>query len=148
MCSSNIEANKSIGSAYIQYLKNWIRIGGQKKLIGTSLLATFWHIIRQQNLSTCVCVPAGGTDEGKGDELVPERIILRYGFRAHQGPEAGVIGQVTDVAGVGSHLSLLAPLSQSHHSSLLFHQAYAKSWSRGNALIFEVITFNKQLCMS
>lgn len=55
-------------------------------------------------MCVCVCVPACGTDEGEGDELVPERVILRYGLRAHQGLEAGVVGQVTDLAGVGTHL--------------------------------------------
>lgn len=32
--------------------------------------------------------------------------------------------------------SLLAVLSQTHCSSLLFHQAYAKTWDKENALIF------------
>lgn len=56
----------------------------------------------QQNF--CVRVPAGGTDEGEGNELVPERVVLRYGLCANQGLEAGVVGQVTDLASVGSHL--------------------------------------------
>lgn len=55
----------------------------------------------------CVCVPASGTDKGEGDELVPERVILRYGLRAHQGLEAGVFRQVTDLASVGTHLCWL-----------------------------------------
>lgn len=49
-------------------------------------------------------VPAGGTDDGKGDELIPEGVILRYGLGAHQNLEAGIVGQVTELAGVGSHL--------------------------------------------
>lgn len=56
-----------------------------------------------RNIS-CVYLPACGTNEGEGDELVPERVILRYGFRADQGLEAGVVGQVTDLTCVGSHL--------------------------------------------
>lgn len=36
--------------------------------------------------------------------------------------------------------SLLATLSQTHHFLLLFHGAYAKSWGRGNTLIFGAIT--------
>lgn len=58
-------------------------------------------------LTQCSFLPAGGTDEGEGDELVPERVILRYGLCAHQGLEAGIIGQVTDLTGVGSHLCWL-----------------------------------------
>lgn len=40
--------------------------------------------------------------------------------------------------------SLLAVLSQTRCSSLLFHQAYAKTWDKENALIFGG-TNNKQL---
>lgn len=70
------------------------------------LTATVWFIIKQcltQPLAV-YCVPVGGTDESEGNELVPERVILWYGLCAHQGLEAGVIGQVTDLASVGTHL--------------------------------------------
>lgn len=53
---------------------------------------------------TKLSLPAGGTDESERDELVPERIILRYRLRTHQSLEVGVIGQVADLTGVGSHL--------------------------------------------
>lgn len=55
-------------------------------------------------LHFCFNLPAGGTDEREGDELVPERVILRYGLSAYQGLEVGVFRQVSDLAGVGSHL--------------------------------------------
>lgn len=51
-----------------------------------------------------ICLPAGGADESEGDELVPERVILRYGLWAYQSLETAVISEVTDLAGVGSHL--------------------------------------------
>lgn len=56
-----------------------------------------------------VPLPASGTDECEGDELVPEGIILRYGLRSYQGLEVVVIGQVADLTGVGSHLCRLCP---------------------------------------
>lgn len=89
------------------------------------------------------CVPAGGTDEGEGDQLVPERIILRYGVSAHQSLETGVIGQVADLACVGSHLYRFHS-ARLTGSSLLFHRAYAKSWGTRNALMFDAITTNKK----
>lgn len=73
-----------------------------------SIWAIIRHIMRNNNEPLAyVFVPAGGTDEGKRDELVPERIILWKGFCAHQGLQAGVIRQVTDLAGVGTHLCWL-----------------------------------------
>ena len=70
------------------------------------------------------CLPVCGTDEGKGDELVPEGLVLRHGLGAHQSPEAGVLRQVTDLAGVGSHLSVcLSPLPQRPPPSVSQQQA-------------------------
>lgn len=80
-----------------------------------TLKHTAWQI--WQKFPTCgFCLPAGGADKGEGNELVPERVIFRYGLRANQGLEAGVIRQVTDLAGVGSHLYWLhsARLSSLH----------------------------------
>lgn len=73
----------------------------------------------------CVYLPACGADESEGDELVPERVILRYGLSAHQGFEAGVIGEVTDLAGVGSHLYCLCS-ARLTTLNCCFRQAYAK----------------------
>lgn len=53
------------------------------------------------------CVPASRADERERNELVPERIILRYGLCADQGLETGVSGQIADLACVGTHLHLL-----------------------------------------
>lgn len=66
-----------------------------------------------------MCLPVGRTDEGEGNELIPERVVFRYRLRAHQGLEAGVIRQVTDLAGVGSHIPWL--FSATSHSLFSGH---------------------------
>lgn len=67
-------------------------------------------------------VPAGGTDESKGYKLVPEGVILRYGFCAHQGLEALVVGQITDLASIGAHLySLLSAAHPTLHCVFTGH---------------------------
>lgn len=67
-------------------------------------------------------VPAGGTDKCEGNKLVPEGVILRYGLCAHQGLEALVAGQITDVARVGAHLcSLLSNTHATLHSVVTGH---------------------------
>lgn len=69
-----------------------------------------------------VRVPAGGTDECEGNKLVPEGIILRHGLCAHQGLEALVVGQITDLARVGAHLcSLLSNRHATLHSVFTGH---------------------------
>lgn len=70
-------------------------------------------------------VPAGGAGEGEGDELVPEGVVLRYGFCAHQGLEALVVGQIADLASVGAHLCSLR--SAGHPTRHCFHQSCDKS---------------------
>lgn len=76
----------------------------------------------------CACVPAGWTYEGEGNKLVPERVILGYGLSSNQGLEAEVIGQVTDLASVGTHHCCLpSPRRTNYHCFTARHTQNPKA---------------------